>query len=64
MLRQIFGPKADEIRGEWRRLHNEELNDLFCSPNVIRIMKSRQMWWSGHGTRMEGECIQGSDGKT
>jgi hypothetical protein len=43
VLRGIFGPKRDEVRGEWRRLHNEELNDLYSSPNIIRIIKSRRM---------------------
>jgi hypothetical protein len=46
--RRIFGPKRDEAAGEWRRLHNEELNDLYSSPNIIRIMKSRRMRWTGH----------------
>jgi hypothetical protein len=49
---RIFGPKRDEATGEWRRLHNEELNDLYSSPNIIRIMKSRRMRWAGHVARM------------
>jgi hypothetical protein len=52
VLRRIFGPKRDETTGEWRRLHNEELNDLYSSPNIIRAVKSRRMRWAGHVTRM------------
>jgi hypothetical protein len=52
VLRRIFGPKKDEATGEWRRLHIEELNDLYSSPNVIRVIKSRRMRWAGHVTRM------------
>jgi hypothetical protein len=51
VLRRIFGPKRDEATGEWRRLHNEELNDLYLSPN-IRAIKSRRMKWAGHVARM------------
>jgi hypothetical protein len=51
-LRRIFGPKSDEATGEWRRLHNEELNDLYSTPNIIRVIKSRIMRWAGHVTRM------------
>jgi hypothetical protein len=50
--RIIFGPKRDEVTGEWRKLHNEELNDLYCLPNIIRVIKSRRMRWAGHVTRM------------
>jgi hypothetical protein len=42
VLRRIFGPKRDEVTGEWRKLHNEELNDLYCSPNIIRVIKSKK----------------------
>jgi hypothetical protein len=42
VLREIFGPGRDEVKGEWRRLHNEELYDLYCSPNIVRVMKSRE----------------------
>jgi hypothetical protein len=52
VLRRIFGPKRDEVTGEWRRLHNEELNDLYPSPNIIRVTKSRRMRWAGHVARM------------
>jgi hypothetical protein len=52
VLRRIFGPKRDEVTGEWRRLHNEELNDLYSSPNIIRVIKSRRMRWAGHVVRM------------
>jgi hypothetical protein len=48
VLRRIFGPKRDEVTGEWRRLHNEECNDLYSSPNIIRVIKSRRMRWAGH----------------
>jgi len=48
VLRRVFGPKRDEITGEWRKLHNEEFNDLYCSPNIVRVIKSRRMRWAGH----------------
>ena len=47
VLRGIFGPRRDEVMGEWRRMHNEELNDLYCSPNIVRLIKSRRMRWAG-----------------
>ena len=53
MLRIIFGPKKDEVIREWRKLHNEGLNDLYCSPNIVWVMKSRRMRWAGHVARME-----------
>ena len=49
--RRIFGPKRDGVTGEWRRLHNEELYDLYSSPNIIRVFKSRRMRWAGHVAR-------------
>ena len=55
VLRRIFGPRKDEVTGEWRRLHNEELNDLYSSPNILRVIKSRRMRWAGHVTRMGEE---------
>ena len=55
VLRRIFGSRRDEVRGEWRRLHNEELNDLYCSPNIVRVIKSRRMRWAGHVARMGEE---------
>jgi hypothetical protein len=52
VLRRIFGPKRDEVTGEWGKLHNEELRDLYSSPSIIRIIKSRRMRWTGHVARM------------
>jgi hypothetical protein len=52
VLKRIFGPKRDEVTGEWRKLHNEELHDLYSSPSIIRIMKSRRMRWAGNVARM------------
>jgi len=52
VLRRVFGAKRDEVTGEWRKLHNEELNDLYCSPNFVRGIKSRRMRWAGHVARM------------
>jgi len=53
VLRRIFGPKRDELTGEWKKLHNEELNDLYSSPNIVRVIKSRRMRWVGHVARIE-----------
>jgi hypothetical protein len=52
VLRRVFGPKTDEVKGEWRKLHNEELYDPYFSPNFVRVIKSRIMRWAGHVTRM------------
>jgi hypothetical protein len=56
VLRRIFGPKRDEVTGGWRKLHNEELRDLYSSPSITRIIKSRRMRWAGNVARM-GEKI-------
>jgi hypothetical protein len=52
LLRRVFGPKTDEVTGEWRMLHNEELNDLYSLLNIVRVVKSRRMRWAGHVARM------------
>jgi hypothetical protein len=52
VLRRIFGPKRDEVTGEWRRLHNKELYAVYSSPNIIRVIKSRRLRWAGHVARM------------
>jgi hypothetical protein len=52
VLRRIFGPKRDEVTGEWRKLHNEELHESYSSPSIIRIIKARRMRWAGHVARM------------
>jgi len=57
VLRRIFGPRRDEVTEEWRRLHNEELNDLYCSPSIVRVIKSRRMRWVGHVARMGKERV-------
>jgi hypothetical protein len=56
VLRRIFGPKRDEVMGSWRKLYNEELHNLYSSPSIIRIIKSRRMKWEGQVARM-GESI-------
>jgi hypothetical protein len=53
VLRRIFGPKRDHVTGDWRKLHNEELRNLYSSPKIIRMIKSRRMRWAGHVARME-----------
>ena len=55
VLRRIFGPSSVEVKGEWRRLHSEELNDLYCSHNIVRMIKSRRMSWAGHVAHMGEE---------
>jgi hypothetical protein len=59
VLRKIFGPKRDGVKGGWRKLHNEKLHDLYSSPIIIRIIKSRRMRWAVHVARMRrrGTCI-------
>ena len=52
MAYKRFGPRRDAVTGEWRELHNEELNDLYCSPNIVRAIKARRMRWAGHVVRM------------
>jgi len=52
VLRRIFGPKRDEVTGEWRKLHNEDLYNLYCSPNIVWVIKSKRMRWAGHVARM------------
>jgi hypothetical protein len=58
VLRRIFGPKWDEVTGEWRKLHNEELNGLYSLPNIVRVIKSRRLRWAGLVARMgEGRDV-------
>ena len=58
VLKRIFGPKRVEVTGEWRKVHNEELNDLYYSPIIVRVIKSRRMKWAGHVASMgEGRCV-------
>jgi hypothetical protein len=58
VLRRIFGPKRDEVTGDWRKLHNKELNDLYSWPNNVRVIKSRRMRWVGHVAHMgEGRGV-------
>jgi len=65
VLKTIFRPKRDDVIGEWRKLHNEELNIVYRSPNIIRVIKSRRMMRARHVASMEGEerCIKGFDGE-
>jgi hypothetical protein len=59
VLRRIFGPKRDHVTGDWRKLHNEELHNLYSQPNIIRMIKSRRMRWTGHVAQMgeDEECV-------
>jgi hypothetical protein len=52
VLRRIFGPKRDEVTGGWRKLHNDELHNLYFSPSIIRMIKSKRMRWAGHVARI------------
>jgi hypothetical protein len=52
VLRRTFGPNRDEVTGGWRKLHNEELHKLYCSPNIIKMIRSRRVRWTGHVARM------------
>jgi hypothetical protein len=65
VLGRTFGAKRDLVKGEWRKLHNEELDDLHCSPNIVRVIKSRRMRSVGHAAFEGGErCMQSFDGET
>jgi len=55
VLRRIFGPRRDEVTGEWRRLHNEELTDMYSSFNILRVIKSKRIRWAGHVVRISEE---------
>jgi hypothetical protein len=63
VLRRIFGPKTDEVTGEWKKLHNEELHNLYSSSDIIRQIKSRRMMWAGHVVHMGEITVQGFGGK-
>jgi hypothetical protein len=64
-LRRVFGSKRDEVTGEWRKLHNEELNDLYSLPNIVQMVKLRRMRWVGNVAHMgEERCAQGVGGET
>jgi len=65
MLSRIFGSKRDEVAGEWRKLHNEELTEVYCSPNIVRMTNSRRMRWEGNAACMgEEKLVQGFGGET
>jgi hypothetical protein len=63
VLRRMFGPKRDEVTGEWRKLYNEELHNLYSSPDIIRQIKSRRIGWAGNVARMGEEGVQGFGGE-
>ena len=60
VLRRILGSRREEVTGEWRRLHNEELNDLYSSPNIVRVIKLRRMIWVGHVAHMGEDPMRDS----
>ena len=64
VLRAVFGPERDEVTGEWRKLHKEELSDLYSSPNIVRVIKARRARGTGHVACMGERCIQGFGGET
>jgi hypothetical protein len=65
VLRGIFGPKRDEVTGEWRKLHCEGFNNLYSSPTIMQVIKSRRIRWVGYVARRGGErCVQGFGGET
>jgi len=59
-----LGPRRDEVTRKWRKLHNEELNDLYCLSSIVRVIKSRRMRWTGYVARMEKRGMQGFGGET
>jgi hypothetical protein len=64
VLRRIFEPNWDKVTRKWRKLHNEDLNDFYSSPNIVRVIKSRIMRWAGHVARMGESCIKCIGGET
>jgi hypothetical protein len=64
VLSRIFEAKGNEVTGNWRKLHNEELTHVYSSPNIIRVIKSRRMRWAGYIARMGERCMQGISGET
>jgi len=63
VLRRIFGLRREEVTGEWRKLHNKELNDLYCSPTIVRVIQSRKLRWVGHVARNRVSCVQDFSGE-
>jgi len=63
-VRRVFGPKSGKVTGQWRKLHNEELNDVNSSSNIVRVIKTRRMRWAVHVARMGERRIQGLGGET